>query len=93
MNKNEALQVAKSLFENHKVDEFHITKDGQGFFTKQAAENHQQGFKTDEQVISVTRAEAEAFELPVETEQTGEATTVDEATGKIEKKAAASKKK
>ncbi len=61
MEKATAISIAKSLFEQHTVNDFYIAKDGQGFFSETSANNHQQSFKTDEPVIHVTRAEAESY--------------------------------
>jgi regulator of protease activity HflC (stomatin/prohibitin superfamily) len=56
MDRKQAVQIAEGYFANHTVDEFHITADGQAFFTKGDAELHASSLK-DKAVESVTRAD------------------------------------
>lgn len=51
MTKEKALKVAKQYFDNHKVDEFHVTSDEQVFFNAVDAENHATSFNNEERVV------------------------------------------
>jgi hypothetical protein len=60
MKKAEAIQTAKAYFENHSVDSFFITDDGQVFFDESHANNHATSLGKDHsEVVEVSREEAE----------------------------------
>jgi hypothetical protein len=76
-------KVAQGLFKNHPtVDTFFFTPDEQGFFTKQAAENHASSLpKETRDVTEITRAEAEGDDDKV---AAANAKAIEKATGKVE---------
>lgn len=62
MNKQKAILIVAALFATYpKVNEFHVTSDGQAFIQKTDAEAHSHFLNPKEPVVvSVTRDEAEA---------------------------------
>jgi hypothetical protein len=59
MKKADAIQKAKAYFENHSVDSFFITDDGQVFFEEGHANNHANSLGKDRnEVVEVSREDA-----------------------------------
>ena len=68
MNINEAIEVAKPLFDSHKgVDVLYITSDKQAFFADHHATNHARETIKDKVIFKVSRDEAKE---PVQIEHT-----------------------
>jgi hypothetical protein len=71
MDKNKAIEHAKSYFSTWpEVDAFHITSDGQAFFSDQDAQAHAAGTRKDKIVHMIQRQEADGSAAAAATEET-----------------------